>query len=860
MAYENIQVANPNFCLSPRSDEFGSIDHTTGVFRFKTSAGVTQVTYTLNNSVNEIKALEYTGPRALSLAYNQLGDLLPVFTLERVSSSNCLIKRWYIDNVGTNELTLQQTINLTSSGTYNFDCYAMAVENYEITFSAATTTGTGFIQVTGASGIIAGDLLLLGPSTDTDNPQAFEYVTVTSVSGSNVYLTASGAIPPHYEYASTNKISYYRNIYLFSDVGQSGDTTRGSIFTINAISGTVTSVRDSGVYSGVRAASWSRDYAAVGFVQDNNILYLDKTTFQIQKSQVMTNVESDNLTIIPVYGLAFNSSAIYRLQLKTTLSNDSGIKTTSSWATYNYQLDTITPYTRSIEIKPSPAGVVMNNGILTLTGVVRDQFGVTLSSKNVHFQDTPSDAGYFSPLSGDVVTDSNGVATLTYYLNYYWPTDPIPDVMDVDIDVRVDGSNSTIYGSVYVWDGFVLDFHKRFRIESAIIDQTSSGIQSFTMLDQVSGVQSWVGLSQLSKFQFPGGAWTPSGPPIATVPLITQRLNLSRTMGLDQIPSSFNNAIPVDQLKEKTDTLQLSQLYISRHTSTGHKDTATISQFQFVVEAVPAFWSEKNPVDTNIWIRLRPYAFSLNQSTLVFKVREVSYAGDTGYVDVTSLCTIFTFDAGGGLLGLDITYNPTTNFHHTAVVYVSIEVYDVAPVPNIILTDYWFKVIPDYRAPYIDNEVPGREEEDVAISADIEFDVFDAGEGVDINTLAMYVDNRLVTPTVSGISGGYHVFYNPPADFYYGEHAEIFVDVRDVNGNLLHDAWRFYCAGSTGPWIDRFSVFPETCSRGVYRKIKGISVNVYAIDDTGLDSDSILITIGGKERNVSITPIVYRID
>jgi hypothetical protein len=27
---------------------------------------------------------------------------------------------------------------------------------------------------------------------------------------------------------------------------------------------------------------------------------------------------------------------------------------------------------------------------------------------------------------------------------------------------------------------------------------------------------------------------------------------------------------------------------------------------------VPKFWSEKNPTDTNIWIRLRPFAFSLN--------------------------------------------------------------------------------------------------------------------------------------------------------------------------------------------------------------------------------------------------------
>jgi hypothetical protein len=55
-------------------------------------------------------------------------------------------------------------------------------------------------------------------------------------------------------------------------------------------------------------------------------------------------------------------------------------------------------------------------------------------------------------------------------------------------------------------------------------------------------------------------------------------------------------------------------------------------------------------------------------------------------------------------------------------------------------------------------------------------------------------------------------------------------------------------------------MFPKTCSRGVYRKITGISVNVYAIDETGVDPDSILITIGGKTRNVSITPIIYRID
>jgi len=57
---------------------------------------------------------------------------------------------------------------------------------------------------------------------------------------------------------------------------------------------------------------------------------------------------------------------------------------------------------------------------------------------------------------------------------------------------------------------------------------------------------------------------------------------------------------------------------------------------------------------------------------------------------------VSTFDAGGGLLGLDILYNPAQNlgldilynpaqnFHNNAIIYVSIEVYDTAPAPNIL--------------------------------------------------------------------------------------------------------------------------------------------------------------------------------
>lgn len=874
MSYENVKFAKSNFCLFPRPDEFGSINHTTSQFLIRDSDPTPPADplriYALSSGVSEIVSMEYVGPRDLVLNYNQLGDKLPIFTLEHISADNCLIKKWYIDEVGVSELTLHQTISLTSSGSYRFNCYAMAVENYEIEFAAATTTGTGFIQVSSVSGIDIGDVLLLGPSGDVDNLYAFEHVTVTGVVGSNVYITTSvsGAIAPTNEYASGDLITFCKDIYLFSDTGQNGDTSKGSIYKIHSVSGTVLSVEDSGIYAGVRAAAWSRDYEAPGFIPSDgvNLLYLNKSTHQIQRSQVMTNFYPDGCEVFPVYELIFDNGSIYRLQANTIRFDNGGGYSLGSWSDYNYQSDSISPYTRSVEINPHPAGVIRNDGILTFTGIVRDQFGIALGGKNIKFTVNDVTLGDFSPISGETTTDADGEFSMIFDFDYFWPTDPDDDVVDALFKVRSDGSSVTSYGSVYVFDEFTASFRKRFRIEAGnvldnedgFIKQLPLDIDMFTFVTQISGVQSWRALTQWLKFQFPGGHWQGTNPPITDlIAKVRQFKTLDSNFWLDQISSNFDSDASLDQFKEKTDTGQISQLYVSRHVTSGHKDTVVINQFKFVDEINPDMWSEKNPVDTDIYIKLRPFAFDLNQSTLVFKVREVWYGGDTGYVDVTSSCVVEYNPLDGTIR---VTYNPPVNFHHKAIVYVSIEVYDTAPTPNIILTDYWFKIIADYRAPYIENESPASEEEEVPVSTDISFDVFDAGEGVDISSLSMYVNNRLVNPTVSVISGGYHILYDPPKDFYYGESVSIAVTVYDIGENLLYDSWKFYCAGSTGPWIDRDSFYPRNCSKGVYRKITGLSVNVYAVDETGVDSDSILVTIGGKNRDVTITPIVYRID
>ncbi len=131
-------------------------------------------------------------------------------------------------------------------------------------------------------------------------------------------------------------------------------------------------------------------YEKLAYVKNTNILYLDTSVsgaWDIYKSHNMANVDADEATILPIYDLAFNGNDIYRLQAKITRVDDSGNKSTTTWATYNFHQDTLAPYSKNIDISASPDGVVLNDEVVTLTAVVRDQFGVGLLSKTIYFFD-----------------------------------------------------------------------------------------------------------------------------------------------------------------------------------------------------------------------------------------------------------------------------------------------------------------------------------------------------------------------------------------------------------------------------------------------------------------------------------------
>lgn len=865
MAYENIDFKYNNFCIAPITNTFASIDTTnaTSVLQIRNTSGVVQANYDLNPTLTQdlsVDALVYTGPVGTSA----LGDGMPFFTLEHISSSSCRVRRWELNDT-YNRLDLVKTLNINSTGNYYFDCYSMAVEHYTTSFDSAEAPGTGTITVDDTTRMAIGESLYLGPSSHTNNVNAFEEVSITAISGSTISIlpTASGASAPDNYYDAGDPITYYKDILLFSDIGLNNNTSAGTLFRIEEDSGLVLDTHTSGLYKAVRASCYGIPYFnTVGFVRNANLLYVDIDDFEVKKSAVLPNVKADDQTVITAHDLEFTSNTMYVLQDEITLRDDNGNKANYSWANYNYHQGSTIPYVDNITMWFAPCGMLSNEEQTTVYALVRDQYGNALNNITVDFDKVSGDAGGgYDDINKQDVTGIDGIASLTYTCG--WSDPGIADVCCEDIILTSEASGaSTFTGSQYVWAVVELILKKKYILEtySKEIIQKWDGVTGTMPLIQKEQVESELIAPSWSKFWFPGGHGdSPSG----NLQLITQ-LNTFESYVLFEQWENFDATVGIEQKGSQQNTLQQSQTYISRHMDHGHQDDVTVNQFRFLLDALPEFWSEKNALDTDIWIKLAPFGFDLDQATLIFEVREVSYAGDTGYIDYanTPYIVVETFDAGGGLLGLEITVDPPADFHANAVVYVKLSVDDNATPKNTIVLDYWFRIMPDFKAPFITNEQPGREALDVQVDTDISFDIQDLGVGVDIDTLEFYVNNRLKAPITTTISGGYHVAYNPPEDFHFGQTTDITIRVRDasIQQNFLVDTYRFHCIGSDGPWFDPQSFNPEDCKSGVYRKLGEITLNVYEINDTGLDRDSITLAVDKKSIEAVIKPILLRIE
>jgi len=899
---ENIRLQRSNFCVGPQIGTYCSVNNQSSPvsLQVKNTSGTLVRTYFFSPS-NILKTAPYSSedPNFVNIKYvgryNQSSfyDGAVFYTLEKSSSGN-IIRRWKVDN-NDYTLDLDKSFYLNSNSSNIFNGNAFAVENIKTELDWHVSTGTGEIQLTTTSGISKYDTILIGPSNDVTNLGVVEEAYVHSVNGNVVEIkTYDGYIPTKYEYVQGDSVVIFKDMYLFSDI--SSPISNGVLYRLDHNNyGEVKDKKISGEYKNIYSAVWNDYFSTLSFVRGTNLLHLDFDNNEIVKSQCMNITKPDKVNMISVYDIDIVSSDLFRLQKEEVLYDDSGNATISTWSTYNYLVDSLDPYTHTVTTF-SGRNILGYHDTTVIYSIVRDQFGVGLIGRNVAFYSSNDPGKTLDPSDGVVTTDSNGLCSVQYTSGTNYTGNNV-------VYSRADGGN-TVNGSQYVVGKLLIPTYEFYSSEFKLFNLDEEFNGDISIISQPEELTMGVNILNYVRRSFPGGEWVWAGHWYGTATIEGRNIDRSildsgakliysvyqptfnnlETWGdrwRNQDKSSFpevpilqentmfhgplntdKHYIKVMTIDESSDELYVSQNYISRHLSAGHTVSSVINQYVFIEEARPKFWSEKNYTEIDYWIRLRPFSYSLDPLTLKIKIIEHSYLGVLEPFNIEDFGDISMFDAGGGLEGIDFNYIFPEKFHHNSTIYVEIEVYDQAPVPNILNVSYWFKIIPDYKKPFILNNHPSTEEFDVPINTDISFEVFDLGEGIDIDTLMVYVNNREVEFTFTEFAYN-HYYISCIIDdwFHYKEEVYVLVEVFDLSGNknFMRSGWTFYCAESTGPWFDSDNVEPGTCREGMSLDHDEISIQVYGINDTGVDYDSIRFEVGGKTRDIKITPIIYRI-
>jgi len=946
--YENLILNRPNFCLGPQQGTFCSIDNSnqTTVMRVKSTSGTQILELSMSSNIlnNNVK-LEYVGPNNLVA----MVDDLIFYTFEKVDNSTCLIKRWKT-RMSYLELSLQEQIVKSTSGNEYYNSIGFAVERHNRYF-VMPNERYNYIDINDNSFIKSGTRLFLGPSSDTTNLGATETVIVTHTAsyywGKRVFLTA----PLKNEYVIGDYITFCSHIYIASSDGYGGDLVNGSIYKIDAYKWTTSEVDSKAIYKRVSSIKWCPMVGGIACVVGTNMLFvMPKNSYLNWRSMFLGNVDEDLSTILPIYDVVFDSYEIYKLQKSLTVNNDSGVKKTHNWNSFNYQRDSLLPYSRSVNVYQKQSVITGHNKNVDVNIQVRDQFNVGLRDVYVSCYKDGDTGALFDPLSGMLITDLDGNATINYRSGSIYNG-------HTKIRARATGSSSST-GSVYCWGFNNIISYPNFQPKEKYIKQllnvsgrnynikhitsnfkiglcTNSFYTSYgyNTCSNFIWVNPGISISCRSFFTSPGGNWIVTDPlDVSSVNMlkkylpilyrgtgkqydhqvnynnfgfenvwppegraledekifsIANTLTTVRDVESSILVKSINDFIlyrclgnnvakaddpyfPYVKIKQPSETGRfiLSQLKLSMHTHWVDGSPYDylwsydkIDQFIFVEDAVPRFWSEKNPFDTHIWIRLRPFSFSLSNNSFRMWVRELSVNSDTGYYEITSSVILTNFDAGGSMSGIEAFYTQTERFNFGSIVFVRIEVYDEAYIPNRIFLEYWFKIIPDFKAPYLFNLIPDREEINVPVDSDISFEIKDDGVGINIDSLECMLNSIIMNEealTIEKVSKShFKIKYKPPVDLYFSKSYKVNVIVEDMSGNknTMFDSYSFYTADSVGSMI--INQKPGVCKGGMER-FQDVSVLVLGAG-SGVDKDSIRMQVFDKDVKTNVVPIVYRI-
>ncbi len=306
----------------------------------------------------------------------------------------------------------------------------------------------------------------------------------------------------------------------------------------------------------------------------------------------------------------------------------------------------------------------------------------------------------------------------------------------------------------------------------------------------------------------------------------------------------------VDQYVTSDSSGDLSQM---RHIA-GATGEVTIEEFPFILLAVPAPFSIKNPVDTDVFIRLANFANPIASGTINL------------FLDGTNIPALEVVEFFGGLGGFDVTWNNVSLFDYDDTVQVRWEFFDTDSPANKVVIVYPFDTISDLLRPRIQSIFPIDTAVGIPITGPIQFNLLDFENDVDITTLKLYVNNVLIVDGVNGTitstrlstDNGYKIVFTPTENLLYGDLIPVAIFVKDtsISKNELFHTFSFTTLESIAPRI--INLDPNACKTQVKLST---DVKLSVIDGGhGLQEDSIIISVKETEREVQLIPIVHRDD
>jgi len=281
-------------------------------------------------------------------------------------------------------------------------------------------------------------------------------------------------------------------------------------------------------------------------------------------------------------------------------------------------------------------------------------------------------------------------------------------------------------------------------------------------------------------------------------------------------------------------------------------NSVQVNQFDFAELIFPPCGSSKNPVNTDVLWRIRDFGFPFDTNSLIFSI-------DGNEVQNRPSFTL-TIIAGG----LQLAYDPPSDFEYNALVNIRLDIQDTAIPPNRIVYNCSWYTVPDTKAPLVNLVVPGCGAVDVSRLSPIVFDVLDPGRGVNLDSIVLSVEGVNVcegltySPIITATSGsGYRGTYVHPADaFRYQSNVTVAINADDLadEPNSTFFVCDFDIEESGIPEFINIEAAPCTSFVDV---MTGLKFEVYG-DVDGLDISTLDVRVDNKSRKVVVQPRILR--